>query len=206
MNNTPTNQNENKQNNQPQTSKSLKTGNFSSLTRKMCFCAVMAAMYVVLDILASYLSAVFGGSIKISLSGLPVIIAAIFLNPLWGALTGFVGAFIGQLLSPYGLTATTLLWTMPAVIRGITIGLLFIAFKRSLNPIILSIQTVISSLLVTAANTFVMYADSKIFGYYSYVYVFGGIVPRVIIGVITAIVFALIVPPIINLLNKQLKF
>ena len=44
----------------------------------MCLAAVMAALYVGLDFLAVSVSAPFGGNLKISLSGLPVIVVAIF--------------------------------------------------------------------------------------------------------------------------------
>ena len=90
----------------------------------ICLSGIMAAMYVGLDFLAVSVSAGFGGTLKISLSGLPVIIVAIFGGPIWGAATGFIGAFIGQMIT-YGMSATTILWILPAVARGISMGLLF---------------------------------------------------------------------------------
>ena len=74
--------------------------------KKICLSAVMAALYVGLDFLAVTVSAPLGGNMKLSLNGLPVIIISAFFGPWWGAATGFVGAFIGQLLT-YGLRATT---------------------------------------------------------------------------------------------------
>lgn len=71
----------------------------------ICLSGIMAAMYVGLDFLAVSVSAGFGGTLKISLSGLPVIIVAIFGGPIWGAATGFIGAFIGQMIT-YGMSAT----------------------------------------------------------------------------------------------------
>ena len=172
-------------------------------TVKISICAVLSAMYVGLDLLAVSLSAPFGGTLKISVSGLPVIIAAILFGPLWGGAVGFVGAFIGQMLS-YGFTATTLLWVMPATLRGIAMGLLFILFNKSLKPYILVIETVISALLVTAVNTAVMYIDAKI---YKYPVTLLGIalVNRVLAGIITAIVFAVIVPPVIMLVKRAIR-
>ena len=168
----------------------------------LCLSGIMAALYVGFDFLATNFSAVFGGNIKISLSGLPIMIVAVFSGPLYAMASGFVGAFIGQLISPYGLTATTLLWVLPAVIRGASMGLLYLAFKRNEKFGILALESVISSILVTGANTFVMYADSKIYHYYSFEYVFGGLIVRIITGVATAIVFALILGPIIKALRK----
>ncbi len=171
----------------------------NTFSKKLCFCAVMAALYVGLDFLSTALSSALGGSLKISLNAIPVIITAVCVGPLWAAASGFTGAFIGQLIS-YGLTATTLLWCVPAVLRGLTVGLLFIAFGRSIKRAPLILNTVISALTVTAANTAVMYLDAKIYGYP--VSLFGIIlVTRILSGVITAVVISLLIPPVI----KRLK-
>lgn len=169
----------------------------------MCLAGIMAAMYVGLDFLAVSVSAPFGGNLKISLSGLPVIIVAIFGGPLWGAATGFIGAFIGQLLT-YGISATTALWVLPAVVRGLSMGIMFRAFKRSLKPSVLTLETCISSLLVTLFNTGAMLIEQKIYGYYESFYaIFIAVPTRVIAGVVTAVVFSLMLPTIIGSLNKQ---
>ncbi len=167
---------------------------------KLCICSVMAALYVGLDFLADISSKLFGGTIKISLSGLPIIIVAIMFGPLWGAATGFVGAFLGQMIT-YGFSATTLLWVMPATFRGIIMGLLFLAFKKSFKTTFLIFEITVSSLVVTAINTVVMYLDAKIYKYP--IELFGiALVYRIIIAVITAVVFALIVPYIVKSIKK----
>lgn len=171
----------------------------------MCLSAVMAALYVGLDFLAVSVSAPFGGNLKISLSGLPVIIVSIFGGPIWGAATGFIGAFIGQMLT-YGFSATTLLWVLPAVIRGLCVGLLFKAFGRDYKPLKLICITCISSLLVTVFNTGAMIIEQKLYGYYSsYLTIFAGIPTRIIAGILTAIVFSLMLPTIIDSLKKIIK-
>lgn len=165
--------------------------------------AMMAAIYVALDLLAVAVSSPFGGTMKISVSGLPVIIISVLFGPVWGMATGFVGAFIGQLVT-YGMTATTFLWVLPATVRGLSMGLLFIAFKRSTKPYILVISTVISSMLVTAINTVSLYVDSKVYGYPAVI--FGiSLVNRIVIAIITAVVFAFVVPPIIKVIKKAVK-
>lgn len=165
--------------------------------------AMMSAIYVALDLLAVAVSSPFGGTMKISLSGLPVIIISVLFGPIWGMATGFVGALIGQLVT-YGISATTFLWVLPATVRGLSMGLLFIAFKRSFKPTPLIISTVISSALVTAINTAVMYIDSKIYGYP--IVLFGiSLINRIVIAVITAILFAIILPPIIKTIKKSVK-
>jgi len=177
----------------------------SNKVKLMCLAGIMAAMYVCLDLLAVTVSAPFGGNLKISLSGLPVIVVAIFGGPVWGAVTGFIGAFIGQMIT-YGFSATTLLWILPAVVRGLSIGILFRVFKKSVKPSMLIIETSISSLLVTLFNTGAMLIEQKLYGYYSsYLAIFVAIPSRVFAGVITAIVFSLMLPTIIGTINKYLK-
>ena len=171
--------------------------------KKICLAAVMAAIYVVLDWLAVSVSAPFGGSMKLSVSGLPVIIIAAFFGPLWGAATGFVGAFLGQLIT-YGFGATTLLWVLPAVARGLVFGCLFKVFKQSLKPQILCIETIVSALAVTIINSVVMCIDSKIYAYPAAILGIA-LVNRIIAAVITSIVFALILPPILKALKKIIK-
>ena len=171
--------------------------------QKICICAIMSAFYVALDFLAVAVSSPFGGTMKISISGLPVIIAAVMFGPLWGAATGFIGAFIGQLIT-YGFGPTTLLWVLPAVIRGLSVGIMFKATKGSLKPLNLCIITVISALLVTAVNSVVMYIDSIVFSY-PIVIVGVALINRIVVGIITAIVFALILPPILKAMNRIIK-
>ena len=171
----------------------------------MCLAAVMAALYVGLDFLAVSVSAPFGGNLKISLSGLPVIVVAIFGGPIWGAATGFVGAFIGQMIT-YGFSTTTLLWVLPAVVRGLSVGLLFKAFSGSLKPSRLVLITCISSLLVTLCNTGAMLIEQKLYGYYSsYLAIFVAIPSRIFAGLLTAIVFSLMLPTIVDTINKHIK-
>ena len=66
----------------------------------------------------------------------------------------------------YGMSATTLLWVLPAVIRGLSMGYLFKAFKKSIKPGILTLETCISSILVTLFNTGAMLVEQKLYGYY----------------------------------------
>lgn len=171
-------------------------------TKKLCVCGVLAAMCFVFDLFSIMLNNIIP-AVKIPLSALPILVGAIMYGPLWGASVGLIGSFLGQILS-YGLTPTTLLWIMPAAVRGLSMGLLFIAFRRSTKYHLLSIEISISALLVTAVNTWVMYFDSKLYHYYSYAYVFGGLTVRVVTGIVSAFVFAIILPPIVKTLQRKL--
>lgn len=169
--------------------------------KKLALSAIMAALCVALEFATTGLNAVFP-NFKLPIAMIPTVIAAVVCGPFWGAATGLIGAFIPQMVM-YGLTPTTPLWIAPAVIRGIIMGWLFIAFHRSMNRGVLSFEIIVSSLAVTAVNTLAMYVDSKLYHYYSYAYVFGGIIPRIIISVIASVILALFMPPIVTLMKKQ---
>lgn len=161
-------------------------------TKKLCILAMLIALFVVLDYYATIFSIGLGGGIKISFSGLPVILASMLFGPIAGMVVGLLGSFTGQMLT-YGFGPTTLLWILPAGIRGLSMGLLFSAFGKSIKFRHLIIEIVISSLLVTAANTLVIYLDSVILGYFSMEVVFGMLVARLISALITAVVYSAIV-------------
>lgn len=171
--------------------------------KKLCLSAVLAAFCFAMDYATTALEQVSGGTFKLSLSALPIIISAVCCGPLWGAATGFVGTFMTQLIT-YGFTPTTILWVLPAAIRGLSVGLLFIAFRRSVKYYWLMLEIIISALLVTAANTLVIFIDSKLYNYYSPAVVFGSLGIRLVSAVITSVIFALIMPPIIKIIKKHI--
>lgn len=172
--------------------------------------AVMAAVYFLLDYIATNGSSIFGGSLKISLSALPVIIVAVFLGPVWGGLTGFIGAFLGQIVA-YGFTPMTLLWVLPAVARGVSVGLMLKLFKEPTKPLNLIIVTCISSVLVTVLNTAAKLVDFAVYGAYypgapeSYWAVMVEVPQRLAVGIVTAIILSLMLPTIIDALKKVIK-
>lgn len=165
---------------------------------KLCLLAVMTALFVVLDTLSIRI----GDNIKITFGGLPILITALYLGPVSGMITGLMGSFLAQLLS-YGFTDTTVLWILPAGIRGLSAGLLLLAFSKPLRPVPLSVTIMVSSLLVTVANTAVMYLDSVIHGYYTFAYVFGATAFRLLSSVLTAFAMMLIIIPVTMALNRQ---
>lgn len=171
--------------------------------RMMCMAGMMAAMYVGLDFLAVSISVPFAGNLKISLSGLPVLVMAVFGGPVWGAATGFTGAFVGQVLT-YGFSATTILWILPAVMRGLSMGLLFRAFRGSTKFHILALETCLTSVLVTLCNTGAMLVEQMLYGYYqSFFAIYVAIPPRILVGIVTAVVYAVLLPRILDALHQR---
>ena len=163
-------------------------------TRKMVTIAMLTAVYVVLN----FAGTVRLGWINISVASLPVIVGAM----LYGPVGGLLGAFMGQLLT-YGVTATTILWILPQAARGLLVGVYakHCGYKFSSGQLTLAL--IGTALVVTALNTGAMYIDSVIYNYYSYAYVFGGLVVR-IISAATAVLMVFVSPPVVNLLNRSL--
>ena len=160
--------------------------------KRMVTNAMLIAMYVVLSLFSINL-----GNMKITLDSFPIIVGAALFGPLDGLIIGFLGSFLNQLLF-FGFTPTTLLWVAPAAVRGLLIGFFSKRHQFNMNFGQTQFITISTALLVTLLNTCVMYIDSKIYGYYSFAYVFGAIVPRIFTGVLVAFVFGSILPYVIK--------
>ena len=163
-------------------------------TRKMVTIAMLTAVYVVLN---------FAGTVRLGWINISVAVGAMLYGPVGGLLVGLLGAFMGQLLT-YGVTATTILWILPQAARGLLVGVYakHCGYKFSSGQLTLAL--IGTALVVTALNTGAMYIDSVIYNYYSYAYVFGGLVVRIISGAATAVLMVFVAPPVVNLLNRSL--
>jgi len=168
-----------------------------SKTKRLAVDAMLAAMFFVLSLFSINLP-----GMKITLDSLPILVAAALLGPLDGLAVGLVGSFLNQMIT-YGFTATTLLWILPAGLRGLLVGLYAkrLGFSMSLRQTVLI--TVATALFVTALNTLLLYIDSWVYSY-SYVAALPTLVLRIIAGVITAVVFSLLLPSILSALRRIL--
>ena len=175
----------------------------SGKTVKICLLAMLAALAILLEYFANLTIPMLGGNMKISFAGLPVILAAMLMGPWAGFAAGFVSSFLGQVVS-YGLTVTTLLWVLPAAVRGLTVGYLFRWFRGRTNPLLVGTEITVSGLIVTAFNTLAIYADSKIFGYYKPEIILGFLGLRILSSAATSVVCTLIALPLYHVLSKRL--
>lgn len=169
--------------------------------RMMAVDAMMVAMYVVLK---SY--SIRALNFSFTFDSFPIIVGAVLFGPLHGGLIGLLGGTMYQLFfSGYGITLTTPLWIIPAVVRGLIVG--FYSKRCALEPPARGLVTVnvLAGIAVTSLNTFAIYADSKIFNYFSYELVFGSLIPRFISSIVIAVVFALIVPAVVRGIRKNIK-
>lgn len=167
-------------------------------TRRLVVDAMLAALYFVLSLISIDLV-----SMKITMTGLPVIICGLLYGPADGFIVGVLGSFLEQMLK-HGFTATTVLWIIPAGVRGLIMGIYALKCKHTLKckPNFtrrgLTAMIVLSALAVTTANTLVWYIDSLIYGYYSFETVFGSALIRYATGLVTSAVFSIITPFIIR--------
>ncbi len=168
-------------------------------TKQLAADAMLIAMYFVLSITVSLNL----GNIKITFDSLPIIVAGALFGPVDGLLVGLLGSFLNQLYY-YGLTATTVIWIIPAGVRGLLIGLYAKRLGFNMSTKQTQFITVSTAVIVTVLNTAVMYIDSKYYGYYTPAYVFGMLIPRFISGIIIAFIFGAILPHIVKHLRNFL--
>lgn len=165
--------------------------------KKMVLMAISAALFVVLDRFSINLD-----PIKITLSGIPLIYISIKYGPKEGLIVGLIGAFIGQLLG-YGITITTILWIIPAGLRGLVVGIFGNIFNFKDNKVSIVLAIFASSIVVTIANTCVMAVDSLIYHYYSDAYIFGSFLYRFGLSMLTAVIYSVIFISLIRIIKIE---
>lgn len=152
-------------------------------------------------VLSAYVS-IKAGSMKFTFAGLPILLAALLFGPVDGMLVGGIGELLSQVIG-YGLTPTTVLWIIPAVVRGLMVGLYTKAKKGKPGIVGSSVMIILSSLVVTLLNGLVIWADAVIMGYYSFAYVFGSTGWRFLASLITAVLYCVVLVPLTAALRKS---
>ena len=160
--------------------------------------AVLASMCAVLGAVSLDM-----GNIKITFESLPVLVAALMFGPIDGMAVGGIGTLIYQLLK-YGVSITTPLWILPYILCGLLVGLYAKKHGFKLQWKQSTMAITLSGIMILILNTLVMYIDSKIFGYYNPVYIFGATVPRIIVCIAKAAAFSALLPVLIKAVKKEL--
>lgn len=167
-------------------------------TRKLAVNALLAAMCAVLGAISLDF-----GNLKVTFESLPVLVAALLFGPIDGLAVGGIGTLLYQVLR-YGVTATTALWILPYILCGFLTGLYAKKRAYTLSTKQMAFIMFAMSIMIFALNTLVLYIDSKIYGYYSTVFIFGSMVPRVLICLAKAAVFTAIMPPLLRAAKRGL--
>ena len=177
-------------------------------TKRLAINAVLIAIYVTLR----FFYIPFGDAFRFTLASFSVILCALLFGPVDGLIVGLLGEFLSQVLGPYGLTPTTLLWCIGETLRGVTLGLCSMQFlkkwllseealKGKKKGILLTCCA-LTGVLASLGQTFALYVDSNMMGYYNYTMVFGVMVWRILVYILLAVIFGYLCLPIISALRK----
>ena len=163
--------------------------------KRIALNAVLIALYIVLG----FIKIPIGNVLRINMASFAVVVCAIAFSPIDGLLVGFLGEFLSQVLGPYGLTPTTALWALPEAVRGFLLGLSVLLITRkhltdagstiTKSVILYLVCCILSGLIASLLNTFALYVDSKMFGYYNDYMVFGVLLIRLGLSAVMSTLF-----------------
>lgn len=178
------------------------------VAKRLAVNAVLIAIYYTLRLL----NIPFGDAFRFTLAPFAVILCALLYGPVDGLIVGLLGEFMSQVLGQYGLTPTTLLWCLGETVRGASLGLCSMLFLRKWllsderlkgkKTLVLLACCVVTGVLASVCQTFALYVDSNMMGYYNYHMVFGVMVWRILVYVVLAVGLGYLSLPIITALRK----
>ena len=171
--------------------------------KRMCYAALLAAMYLPLSLYA----AVQMGNVRISFGSLPVVAAALLFGPVDAVIVAMVGEFFKQILT-YGVTYTTVLYLIPPALRGLVVGLAAVLALRQGQRLedrraLCYAVCVAAALCTTVGNTLVNWLDSVLMGYYFPGLILGDLIWRLIVGMLNAVVMASLAIPLVKALRRR---
>ena len=173
---------------------------------------VLDAMLIGLYVLLGFGKIPIGNMLRVNLASFSVIVCAVTFGPVDGLVVGFMGEFLSQILGPYGLTPTTVLWALPEAARGLALGLAVVllsrkkenlATKQGAAMVIYLLACVVTGVIASLLNTFALYVDSKMFGYYNEYMVFGVLMVRLGIAVVMSGAFGYVTRFIVSALKRN---
>ncbi len=160
--------------------------------------ALFAALFVILSTLLSFKVL----TLEISWASLPILLCAALLTPADAFAVALCGSFFEQLLSPYGMSATTPLWMLPVILQALFASLFF-RLCRGKGQTWKRIAVIFASeILLTAANIGVSFFDAWLFDYLAYLTV--NVPLRFLNGAVRAVLSSAIIPLLLPPLRKSL--
>ena len=146
-----------------------------------------------------------GMDLKLTFKIFLLYIISVSINSISGMIVGGVGEFLIQLTSIYGLTATTIFWILPYMIVGFLFGVFYRKLIKNNNKLELFLLIFLFNIILTFLNTIAFYIDSKIFGYYNFILVFGKLIFKIFVDIILAIIYTALFPYCISIIKKIKK-
>lgn len=173
------------------------------LTYTLCALALLTAMMVLLTMTISIQTPFF----KLSFGSLPVVLAAMLFGPVEGAVVAILGEFMVQVLGPYGLTHTTVIWIWPPAVRALVVGGAALWLRRSgrrleQRPALCYGVCIMGAILTTISNTVGMWLDSLV-NRTSFAAAALWVPARFISGTCTAVIIATICIPLAHSLRRS---
>ena len=170
----------------------------------MCQLALLVALYYLLSITL----VIHTGNFKLTFISLPVIAAALLYGPGAGFTVALLGEFLAQMSGPYGLAPNTVLWLIPPAVNGLLVGLAaLVMWKRERplerRPVACYVVCILSAVLTSGVNTLVLWADSMLYGYYSFAFIFGSAVLRLGKDLIVAAIVTTVAIPLVHALRRS---
>ena len=131
--------------------------NRSMTTKTLAYCALLAALSVVLARLVIPMPA---ADTRFSIEAVPMVIAGMLFGPIPGALVGFTADFVGCLFSPYGYNP---IFCIPPILYGLFAGLFRNYLAKGVTPLRLVVAllppVILGSILYQSATLAFMYYD-----------------------------------------------
>ena len=166
--------------------------------------ALLAAAYFVLSITLTIKTPY----LEITFKSLPVVVGALMFGPVGGGLVALFGELLAQMIGPYGLMPTTVLWLLPPLTRGLLLGAVAAAFSKrgsqlEKRPLMCYGVCLGASIVTSCVTTVCLWLDSLIYHYYNFALIFGSALVR--FGkeiVVTAVVTSLAIP-MVRLLRRM---
>ena len=168
-------------------------------TRKMVTIGILVALHVVLCQIASIR---VGNSFSITISGITEVVAGLLFGPVSGGVTGLLGSLLNQVLK-YGFSVTTILWILPAALKGLLCGWYAKSNHYELNPLKILWVLLVTSVIVTAINTNVMIIDAALFNYNTQAAVLAHLGIRYANGALTSVLYLIVTAPLLKRLGKM---
>ena len=166
--------------------------------------ALLAAIYFALTY---FVIKPVGQSLKITFASLALVVTALLYGPADASIVAFIGEFFYQTIL-YGVTATMPMWLVPPVLHAFLLGLFAKLLSKNGKPlyeqrILCNSVCIGTAILNSFANAAALYADSHIYGYYTYDLVFGMMLIRLGLAVVTACLVATVSMPLVKTLRER---
>ena len=165
---------------------------------KICTIALLTAMMTLLALTLSIQTPYF----KLSPKFLPIVLASMLFGPLEGTVVAVLGELAAQMMGPYGLSPTTVIWIFPPACYALAVGGAALwarkgGMRLENRPVLCYVCCILGGLLTTTSNTVGMWLDSLVYNT-SFAAAAFWVPSRIVSGVSTAIVIATVCIPVMR--------